>query len=58
MGPARETQLEVDGSDNLVRHVTPELCTTSLVYDGSHRLTSLVDPEGHVHSYTYDGPAA
>ena len=51
----RETQWEVDGSNNLVRHVTPELCTTSLTYDASHRLTSLTDPAGHCHSYTYDG---
>ncbi len=50
----RETLFEVNGNDDVVKHVTPELCTTSLTYDGSHRLIAYQDPEGHIHSYGYD----
>ncbi|WP_339910218.1 hypothetical protein [Symmachiella dynata] len=51
----RITTLIQDGSDNIIQHITPELCVTELRYDGNHRLTATIDPEGYRTSYTYDG---
>jgi RHS repeat-associated protein len=54
-GPdGRITSLTVNGNQDLVRLVTPELCTTSLIYDGNHHLLAWVDPLGFRFSYVYD----
>jgi len=49
----RPTTFEVNGSGDLVRMTSPELCVTSLVYDVNHRLIAYVDPAGRRVSYTY-----
>jgi YD repeat-containing protein len=51
----RITTFQQDGSGNLIKQITPELCVTEMRYDGSHRLVAHIDPEGYRTSYSYNG---
>jgi YD repeat-containing protein len=45
----------VDGSGDLTRITTLELCVTSLRYDGSHRLKAMIIPGGQRQTLNYNG---
>ena len=52
-GPRPDHVTDGERNNDLVRIVTPELCTTSLIYDDSnHNLLAWIDPLGFRYTVT------